>query len=129
MTRNGAKLHKREIIAFAEDKTIQWFDVDSQEWIDTDDPDFELDLKFRIKPATKTVPLSADDLGNECITIIPRQPDWDIHNTTYKLQGITLDKQNVIITKTINGFTHFWIIDFEYLRDNFTRMDGSRFEK
>lgn len=50
MTREGAIKHAEIIKAFVEGKTIQFWQLTRESWIDIENPTFDEDVRYRVKP-------------------------------------------------------------------------------
>ena len=124
MTRKNAKELLPIIQAFAEGKTIQYYDslIDIADWEDCENPDFEnLTYKFRIKPEPTYRPFKD---AEECWQEMQKhQPfGWvklkDTESGYYMLKGIA--------SQVVIGFNE---TPFSYKRvfEDYTFADGTTF--
>ena len=122
MTREEAKQLLPIIQAFAEGKTIQYYDslIDIADWEDCENPDFEnLTYKFRIKPETTYRPFKN---GEECWQEMQKhQPFGWVKSTLFK------DFDLVQRVTTLYVEINREIIDYKDALDKFTFADGTNF--
>lgn len=69
MTREGAKKYLEMIKVFAEGKTIQYYSGLSEKWLDLANPEFSINVEYRLKPEPKAVPFNME-------TIKPYRDKW-----------------------------------------------------
>ena len=122
MNRKEAKELMPIIQAFAEGKTIQYYDslIDIADWEDCENPNFEnLTYKFRIKPET-TYRTFKD--AEECWKEMKKhQPFGWVKSTLFK--DLDLVKRVTTLYVEINRD----IIDYKDALDKFTFADGTNF--
>lgn len=122
MNRKEAKELMPIIQAFAEGKTIQYYDtlIDIDDWEDCENPDFEnLTYKFRIKPETTYRPFANEE---ECWQEMQKhQPFGWVKSTLFK--DLDLVKRVTTLYVEINRD----IIDYKDALDKFTFADGTNF--
>ena len=123
MNRKEAKELMPIIQAFAEGKTIQYYDslIDIADWEDCENPNFEnLTYKFRIKPETTYRPFKD---AEECWQEMQKHQPF----------GYTYDRFNGIrdcITKVATAGVSYdspTVISFEEVFDKFVFADGVPF--
>ena len=123
MNRKEAKILMPVIQAFAEGKTIQYYDslIDIADWEDCENPNFEnLTYKFRIKPETTYRPFKD---AEECWQEMQKHQPF----------GYTYDRFNGIrdcITKVATAGVSYdspTVISFEEVFDKFVFADGVPF--
>lgn len=61
MDRKGAKKHLEVIKAFAEGKTIEYYDDGKEEWVIIQNPGFITDYKYRVKPEPSIRPYKSKE--------------------------------------------------------------------
>lgn len=84
MTREETKKNLHLITAFAEGKTIQYYNNEKKDWIDVDEhPSYSFAVKWRIKPEPKYRPFKN---AKECITAMNNHKPfgWVKIDETYK---------------------------------------------
>ena len=122
MTRKNAKELLPIIQAFAEGKTIQYYDsiMDIADWEDCENPDFEnLTYKFRIKPEPTYRPFKD---AEECWQEMQKhQPFGWVKSTLFK--DLALVKRVTTLYVEINRD----IIDYKDALEKFTFADGTPF--
>ena len=122
MTREKAKELLPIIQAFAEGKTIQYYDslMDIADWEDCENPDFEnLTYQFRIKPEPTYRPFKdAEECWNE---MQKHQPFGWVKSTLFK--DLDLVKRVTTLYVEINRD----IIDYKDALDKFTFADDNNF--
>ena len=122
MNRKEAKELMPIIQAFAEGKTIQYYDslIDIADWEDCENPNFEnLTYKFRIKPETTYRPFKdAEECWQE---MIKHKPFGWVKSTLFK--DFALVKRVTTLYVEINRE----IIDYKDALDKFTFADDTNF--
>ena len=122
MNRNQAKELMPIIQAFAEGKTIQYYDslIDIADWEDCENPNFEnLTYKFRIKPETTYRPFKdAEECWKE---MLKHKPFGWVKSTLFK--DLDLVQRVTTLYVEINRE----IIDYKDALDKFTFADGTNF--
>ena len=122
MNRKEAKELMPIIQAFAEGKTIQYYDslIDIADWEDCENPNFEnLTYKFRIKPETTYRPFKdAEECWQE---MLKHQPFGWIKSTLFK--DFALVKRVTTLYVEINRD----IIDYKDALEKFTFTDCTPF--
>ena len=122
MNRKEAKELIPIIQAFAEGKTIQYYDslIDIADWEDCENPNFEnLTYKFRIKPETTYRPFKdAEECWKE---MLKHKPFGWVKSTLFK--DFDLVKRVTILYVEINRE----IIDYKDALDKFTFADDTNF--
>ena len=122
MNRKEAKELMPIIQAFAEGKTIQYYDslIDIADWEDCENPNFEnLTYKFRIKPETTYRPFKD---AEECwLEMLKHKPFGWVKSTLFK--DFALVKRVTTLYVEINRE----IIDYKDALDKFTFADGTNF--
>ena len=122
MNRNQAKELMPIIQAFAEGKTIQYYDslIDIADWEDCENPNFEnLTYKFRIKPETTYRPFKD---AEECWQEMEKhKPFGWVKSTLFK--DFALVKRVTTLYVEINRD----IIDYKDALDKFTFADDTNF--
>ena len=122
MNRKEAKELMPIIQAFAEGKTIQYYDtlIDIADWEDCENPNFEnLTYKFRIKPETTYRPFKdAEECWNE---MLKHKPFGWVKSTLFK--DFDLVKRVTILYVEINRE----IIDYKDALEKFTFADDTNF--
>ena len=122
MNRNQAKALLPIIQAFAEGKTIQYYDslIDIADWEDCENPNFEnLTYKFRIKPEPTYRPFVNEE---ECWQEMQKhQPFGWVKSTLFK--DLALVKRVTTLYVEINRD----IIDYKDALEKFTFADGTPF--
>ena len=122
MNRNQAKELMPIIHAFAEGKTIQYYDslIDIADWEDCENPNFEnLTYKFRIKPEPTYRPFKD---AEECFKeMLKHKPFGWVKSTLFK--DFALVKRVTTLYVEINRA----IIDYKDALDKFTFADGTNF--
>ena len=122
MNRKEAKELMPIIQAFAEGKTIQYYDslIDIADWEDCENPNFEnLTYKFRIKPETTYRPFKD---AEECWQEMQKhQPFGWVKSTLFK--DLALVNRVTTLYVEINRE----IIDYKDALDKFTFADGTNF--
>ena len=122
MNRKEAKELMPIIQAFAEGKTIQYYDslIDIADWEDCENPNFEnLTYKFRIKPETTYRPFKdAEECWQE---MLKHQPFGWVKSTLFK--DFALVKRVTTLYVEINRD----IIDYKDALDKFTFADDTNF--
>ena len=122
MNRKEAKELMPIIQAFAEGKTIQYYDslIDIADWEDCENPNFEnLTYKFRIKPETTYRPFKD---AKECWQEMQKhQPFGWVKSTLFK------DFDLVQRVTTLYVEINREIIDYKDALDKFTFADGTNF--
>ena len=122
MNRKKAKELMPIIKAFAEGKTIQYYDslIDIADWEDCENPNFEnLTYKFRIKPEPTYRPfVNAEECWME---MQKHQPFGWVKSTLFK--DLALVKRVTTLYVEINRD----IIDYKDALDKFTFADGTPF--
>ena len=122
MNRNQAKELMPIIQAFAEGKTIQYYDslIDIADWEDCENPNFEnLTYKFRIKPETTYRPFKdAEECWKE---MLKHKPFGWVKSTLFK------DFDLVQRVTTLYVEINREIIDYKDALDKFTFADGTNF--
>ena len=122
MNRNQAKELMLIIQAFAEGKTIQYYDslIDIADWEDCENPNFEnLTYKFRIKPEPTYRPFKD---AKECWQEMQKhQPFGWVKSTLFK--DLDLVKRVTTLYVEINRD----IIDYKDALDKFTFADDTNF--
>ena len=116
MERVFVKKYAEFLTAYSDGKTIQcaigdtgdWYDIEIEQIFDYVYP------QLRIKPETKRVPLTMQDLIDRELsgkTVSLFYDDIVLHILKYSSQYVVL----------INGFN----FDYEYLKNNYTFLDGT----
>lgn len=122
MNRKEAKELMPIIQAFAEGKTIQYYDslIDIVDWEDCENPNFEnLTYKFRIKPETTYRPFAN---AEECWQEMQKhKPFGWVKSTLFK--DLALVKRVTILYVEINRD----IIDYKDALEKFTFADDNNF--
>ena len=122
MNRNQAKALMPIIQAYAEGKTIQYYDslIDIADWEDCENPNFEnLTYKFRIKPEPTYRPfVNAEECWQE---MQKHQPFGWVKSTLFK--DLALVKRVTTLYVEINRD----IIDYKDALEKFTFADGTPF--
>ena len=122
MNRKEAKELMPIIQAFAEGKTIQYYDslIDIADWEDCENPNFEnLTYKFRIKPETTYRPFKdAEECWKE---MLKHKPFGWVKSTLFK--DFALVKRVTTLYVEINRD----IIDYKDSLEKFTFADGTPF--
>ena len=122
MDRNQAKALLPIIQAYAEGKTIQYYDtlIDIDDWEDCENPNFEnLTYKFRIKPEPTYRPfVNAEECWQE---MQKHQPFGWVKSTLFK--DLALVKRVTTLYVEINRD----IIDYKDALEKFTFADGTPF--
>ena len=122
MNRKEAKELMPIIQAFAEGKTIQYYDslIDIADWEDCENPNFEnLTYKFRIKPEPTYRPfINAEECWQE---MQKHQPFGWVKSTLFK--DLALVKRVTTLYVEINRD----IIDYKDALEKFTFADGTPF--
>ena len=122
MNRKEAKELMPIIQAFAEGKTIQYYDslIDIADWEDCENPNFEnLTYKFRIKPETTYRPFKD---AEECwLEMLKHKPFGWVKSTLFK--DFALVKRVTTLYVEINRE----IIDYKDALDKFTFADDTNF--
>ena len=122
MNRKEAKELMPIIQAFAEGKTIQYYDslIDIADWEDCENPNFEnLTYKFRIKPETTYRPFKdAEECWKE---MLKHKPFGWVKSTLFK--DFALVKRVTTLYVEINRD----IIDYKDALEKFTFADGTNF--
>ena len=122
MNRKEAKELMPIIQAFAEGKTIQYYDslIDIADWEDCENPNFEnLTYKFRIKPEPTYRPfVNAEECWQE---MQKHQPFGWVKSTLFK--DLALVKRVTTLYVEINRD----IIDYKDALEKFTFADGTPF--
>ena len=122
MNRKEAKELMPIIQAFAEGKTIQYYDslIDIADWEDCENPDFEnLTYEFRIKPEPTYRPFKdAEECWQE---MLKHQPFGWVKSTLFK------DFDLVQRVTTLYVEINREIIDYKDALDKFTFADGTNF--
>ena len=122
MNRKKAKELMPIIQAFAEGKTIQYYDslIDIADWEDCENPDFEnLTYKFRIKPEPTYRPFND---AEECWQEMQKhQPFGWVKSTLFK--DLALVKRVTTLYVEINRD----IIDYKDALEKFTFADDTNF--
>ena len=122
MNRKEAKELMPIIQAFAEGKTIQYYDslIDIADWEDCENPNFEnLTYKFRIKPETTYRPFKdAEECWKE---MLKHKPFGWVKSTLFK--DFALVKRVTTLYVEINRD----IIDYKDALDKFTFADDTNF--
>ena len=122
MNRKEAKELMPIIQAFAEGKTIQYYDslIDIADWEDCENPNFEnLTYKFRIKPETTYRPFKD---AEECWQEMQKhQPFGWVKSTLFK--DLALVKRVTTLYVEINRD----IIDYKDALEKFTFADDTNF--
>ena len=122
MNRKEAKELMPIIQAFAEGKTIQYYDslIDIADWEDCENPNFEnLTYKFRIKPETTYRPFKdAEECWKE---MLKHKPFGWVKSTLFK--DFALVKRVTTLYVEINRD----IIDYKDALEKFTFADGTPF--
>ena len=122
MNRKEAKELIPIIQAFAEGKTIQYYDslIDIADWEDCENPNFEnLTYKFRIKPETTYRPFKdAEECWKE---MLKHKPFGWVKSTLFK--DFALVKRVTTLYVEINRD----IIDYKDTLEKFTFADGTPF--
>ena len=122
MTRKNAKELLPIIYAFAEGKTIQYYDslIDIADWEDCENPNFEnLTYKFRIKPEPTYRPfVNAEECWQE---MQKHQPFGWVKSTLFK--DLALVKRVTTLYVEINRD----IIDYKDALEKFTFADDNNF--
>ena len=122
MTRKNAKELLPIIQAFAEGKTIQYYDslIDIADWEDCENPDFDnLTYEFRIKPEPTYRPfVNAEECWQE---MQKHQPFGWVKSTLFK--DLALVKRVTTLYVEINRD----IIDYKDALEKFTFADGTPF--
>ena len=122
MNRKEAKELMPIIQAFAEGKTIQYYDslIDIADWEDCENPNFEnLTYKFRIKPETTYRPFKdAEECWKE---MLKHKPFGWVKSTLFK--DFALVKRVTTLYVEINRD----IIDYKDALDKFTFADDNNF--
>ena len=122
MNRKEAKELMPIIQAFAEGKTIQYYDslIDIADWEDCENPNFEnLTYKFRIKPEPTYRPfVNAEECWQE---MKKHQPFGWVKSTLFK--DLDLVKRVTTLYVEINRD----IIDYKDALEKFTFADGTPF--
>ena len=122
MTRKEAKELMPIIQAFAEGKTIQYYDslIDIADWEDCENPNFEnLTYKFRIKPETTYRPFKyAEECWKE---MLKHKPFGWAKSTLFK--DFALVKRVTTLYVEINRD----IIDYKDALEKFTFADDNNF--
>ena len=122
MNRKEAKELMPIIQAFAEGKTIQYYDslIDIADWEDCENPNFEnLTYKFRIKPEPTYRPFKdAEECWQE---MLKHQPFGWVKSTLFK--DFDLVQRVTTLYVEINRD----IIDYKDALDKFTFADGTNF--
>ena len=122
MNRKEAKELMPIIQAFAEGKTIQYYDslIDIADWEDCENPNFEnLTYKFRIKPETTYRPFKdAEECWQE---MLKHKPFGWVKSTLFK--DFALVKRVTTLYVEINRD----IIDYKDALEKFTFADGNNF--
>lgn len=122
MNRKEAKELMPIIQAFAEGKTIQYYDslIDIADWEDCENPNFEnLTYKFRIKPETTYRPFKdAEECWKE---MLKHKPFGWVKSTLFK--DLALVKRVTTLYVEINRD----IIDYKDSLEKFTFADGTPF--
>ena len=122
MNRKEAKELMPIIQAFAEGKTIQYYDslIDIADWEDCENPNFEnLTYKFRIKPETTYRPFKD---AEECWQEMQKhKPFGWVKSTLFK--DLALVKRVTTLYVEINRD----IIDYKDALEKFTFADGTKF--
>ena len=122
MNRNQAKELMPIIQAFAEGKTIQYYDslIDIADWEDCENPNFEnLTYKFRIKPETTYRPFKdAEECWKE---MLKHKPFGWVKSTLFK--DFALVKRVTTLYVEINRD----IIDYKDALEKFTFADDNNF--
>ena len=122
MNRKEAKELMPIIQAFAEGKTIQYYDsiIDIADWEDCENPNFEnLTYKFRIKPESTYRPFAN---AKECWQEMQKhKPFGWVKSTLFK--DFALVKRVTTLYVEINRE----IIDYKDALDKFTFADGTNF--
>ena len=109
MTREQAKAILPIMQAFAEGKTIQ-FRVCKDRWIDIDDPSFDVQFNYRIKPEPKYRPFKTKE---ECFSeMLKHQPFGWVKDK---------DGHNILVLSFGNDR------DLDYWFATFTFIDGTPF--
>ena len=127
MNRNQAKALLPIIQAYAEGKTIQYYDslIDIADWEDCENPNFEnLTYKFRIKPETTYRPFKdAEECWKEMLKHKPfgwlksKEATEDVYFT---ITGLTNDTHGAMLNSS-GGWS------FSGLFDYYTFADGTPF--
>ena len=122
MNRKEAKELMPIIQAFAEGKTIQYYDslIDIADWEDCENPNFEnLTYKFRIKPETTYRPFKdAEECWQE---MLKHKPFGWVKSTLFK--DFALVKRVTTLYVEINRD----IIDYKDALEKFTFADDNKF--
>ena len=122
MNRKEAKELMPIIQAFAEGKTIQYYDslIDIADWEDCENPNFEnLTYKFRIKPESTYRPFAN---AKECWQEMQKhKPFGWVKSTLFK--DLALVKRVTTLYVEINRD----IIDYKDALEKFTFADGTNF--
>ena len=114
-----AKELAKLLTAFADGKQLEYKAFDNELWEDFLEPTIKrissipID-RLRIKPETKRVPLTKEDLVDRELsgkTVSLFYDDTVLHILKYNSQYVVL----------INGFN----LDYEYLKNNYTFLDGT----
>lgn len=127
MNRNQAKELLPFIQAFAEGKTIQSRCVkgDTSLWYDDEDPSFDDDFEYRIKPETKYRPFTnVEECWEE---MLKHQPFGWVKSTDNKDSEVFI--HCTVITKEDGILTGIDEIPFPYcgMFNNYTFADGTPF--
>ena len=121
MNRNQAKELMPIIQAFAEGKAIESRCIkgDKSLWYDDEDPSFDDDIEYRIKPEQKYRPFKdAEECWQE---MLKHKPFGWVKSTLFK--DFALVKRVTTLYVEINRE----IIDYKDALDNFTFADGTNF--
>lgn len=121
MNRKEAKELMSIIQAFAEGKAIESRCIkgDKSLWYDDEDPSFDDDLEYRIKPEPTYRPFKD---AEECwLEMQKHQPFWWVKSTLFK--DLALVKRVTTLYVEINRD----IIDYKDALEKFTFADGTQF--
>lgn len=126
MNRNKVKTLSPIIKAFSEGKTIQSRCIkgDTSLWYDDEDPSFDDDFEYRIKPEPTYRPFKDPE---ECLQeMLKHQPFGWIKRNDYRYNIISISDTNVKIINTKGAISTLYF-SYLFLRKDYHFIDGTLF--
>ena len=115
MNREQLNKHWELVKAFKEGAEIQGFNIRTKEWQDVSAPNFYLDIEYRIKPEPKILPFTFEDAEKFVGKVVKKKSGGFV---------------GLIVGCDINDcFTSNGTLNYQYLLDKYTFLDGSPFGK
>lgn len=123
MTREETKKNLPLITAYANGKTIQYYDNEKKGWINVDeDPSYCYGLKWRIKPELKYRPFKSKE---ECWNEMLKHDPFGWVTDGGSNYNISLIDESIVMVGDYREYT--WARNYEHALEVFKFIDGQPF--